>query len=133
MYLKLLFFGLKMMVKSGLEKSFAGPPCAKTFLDLLIYFIKGRSFSLVFCNKNYFVSAWKNFKKKFCVVLIVDDRWDFQPKISSIFHFEQVKVGWIFHILWVKKKLDIIAIAFYCGNSKSAFSRSNHFSILKVS
>ena len=43
------------MVKSGLEKNiFEIPPCAKPFLDRLIYFRKGRIFALnyKFSNKN---------------------------------------------------------------------------------
>jgi hypothetical protein len=40
---KINIFGLKMMVKSGLEKIFLEiPPCARPFSDLLIYFIKVR-------------------------------------------------------------------------------------------
>ena len=62
----------------------------------------------------------KVFQKKIVVYLYPYNKWDFQPKISSIFHFEQVNDGWNFHILCVRKKLEMIATAFYCGNSKSA-------------
>ena len=30
------------------------------------------------------------------------DKWNFKPKISSIFHFEQVIDGWISHIFYVR-------------------------------
>ena len=38
---KINIFGLKMMMKSGLEKTiFEIPPCAKPFLENLFYFIE---------------------------------------------------------------------------------------------
>ena len=41
---KINIFGLKMMVKSGLENNiFEIPPCARPLSDLLIYFIKVRN------------------------------------------------------------------------------------------
>jgi hypothetical protein len=44
---KINVFGLKLMVKSGLEKyNFEIPARAKPFSNLLIYFIKGRVFPL---------------------------------------------------------------------------------------
>ena len=41
MYLKLILFGLKMMVKSGLEKIFMKSlhPYAKPFSEIIFYFI----------------------------------------------------------------------------------------------
>ena len=45
--IKINIFGLKNMVKSGLENIFFEiPPCAKPFSDMLIYSIKGRVFVL---------------------------------------------------------------------------------------
>ena len=60
-------FGLKMMVKSGLEIT---PPCAKPFSDLLIHFIKGRIFALIykFSNKNDMVCPWRDFDITLCGV-----------------------------------------------------------------
>ena len=41
---KINIFGLKMMVKSGLENNiFEIPPCARPLSDLVIYFIKVRN------------------------------------------------------------------------------------------
>ena len=58
-------FGLKMMVKTGLEKMSLIPSCTKPILDLPIYFIKGRVFVLhyKFSNKNDLVCAWRGIKK----------------------------------------------------------------------
>ena len=73
--------GLKMMVKSGLEK--------KIFLKFLhafsikwIYLIERRSFhqKYKFSNKNDMVRAWRNFKNMFC-----------RPLFTIIFRPEMLK------------------------------------------
>ena len=89
--------GLKMMVKSGVEKIFLKLlyTCGNPFLDPFIYF-KKRIFAPndKLSNKNDFVSAWRDFNKKNCGVCTYD-KWNFKPKISPIFHFELVNEGWI--------------------------------------
>ena len=68
-----------------------------------------------FGNKNDHLSTWRDLKK--CCVCMYKVRavgrsenpgvpvmiWNFKPKISPIFHFEQVNEGWIIAILCVDK------------------------------
>ena len=95
---KINIFGLKMMVKSGLEYIFwqsqNGP---KPFSDLPIHFIKGTFFALnyKFSNKNDFVCVHGGISNKKLVYTYVNGKWNSKPKISSIFHFEYVYEVWI--------------------------------------
>ena len=39
------------------------------------------------------------------------DKWNFKPKISSIFHVDQVTDGWMSHVFGVKLSLSIIFLS----------------------
>ena len=52
-----------------------------------------------FCPKRQFFFRMEGFQKKMCGVCTYD-KW--KPKISSIFHFEQVNNDWTSHFLCVK-------------------------------
>ena len=54
-------FGLKMMVKSGLEKIFLKFLHARDYFPLLHKSAQNHKFS----NKNNYLPAWRDFKKKF--------------------------------------------------------------------
>ena len=60
-------------------------------------------------TKKYFLCTWRDCKKIFVVyVLMVNvSKLNFTPKISSIFHFDQVNHGRISHILCVKSRTSL--------------------------
>ena len=60
------------------------------------YIIEKRIFTEIvkFTNENDLFCEWRDFKKK-CTY----DKWNFKPKISSIFHIERVNDGWVSQIL----------------------------------
>ena len=107
---RISIFGLKMMMKSGLEKIFLEiPPCAKPFSDLLIYFIKVRIFALnyKFSNKNDLVCAWRDFNFTSCV-LSTYPKGPVGTEKSSIFNFKYVNKVWISGVLGVKDQKNNI-------------------------
>ena len=59
---------LKMMVKSGIQKNFEIPPCAKPFLENILYFIEKRIVHKIgssVIKMNFFAHGWiKDFNKK---------------------------------------------------------------------
>ena len=87
--------GLKMMVKSGLEKIFLKFLHALTMSFLLLNFDQKYKFS----NKNNMVSAWRNFKNIFPRPLFIII---FRPEMLK-FHPYSILTGdqsWICHILY---------------------------------
>ena len=47
------------------------------------------------------VCAWRYFQKKYCGIS-TQDKWNFKPQISSIFHFAQISDIRKAHVLGVK-------------------------------
>ena len=94
--------GLKMMVKSGLQKLFWNFSMRKPFSIIWIYLIERRSFDQFwFSNKNYMVCEWKNFQNTSCGISTYD-KWNFKPQTLSIFHFDRVSDGPMAQSLVVK-------------------------------
>ena len=95
--------GLKMMVKSGLEKIFWNSSMCKPFSIKWIYLIERRSFDQKnkFSKKMTWCAHGVNFQKSSCGISTYD-KWNFKPQISSIFHFDWVSDGQMAHVLGVK-------------------------------
>ena len=95
-------FGLKMMMKSGLEKNIWNSSMLKPFSIKWIYLIEKRSFyqKYKFSNKNDMVCTWRNFKNIFSRPLFTII---FRPKIFFFVTYSiltgQTKVEFV--IYWV--------------------------------
>ena len=63
-------------------------------------------FQLLFWKIDDFINSfWLN------VTFRIFDKWNFKPKISSIFHVDQVTDGWMSHVFGVKLSLSIIFLS----------------------
>ena len=96
--------GLKMTVKSGLIKYFWNSSMRLPFSIIWIYPMERRNFDhkYKFSNKNDMVSTWWNFQKNSCGISTYDN-WNFQPQISSIFHFNWASDIRMAQVLGVKR------------------------------
>ena len=93
-------FGLKMTVKSGLEKCFLNSSKRQPFSITIIYLIERRSFDqkYKFGIKNDMVSAWRNLKN-----ILVSDSFKKQRKFPRFLSLP-LQNG------WQKKKWNIFSM-----------------------
>ena len=103
---KINIFGLKMMVKSGLEKIFMKSLHAQSlFRKIFFYFIEKGGFLHKILNWVIKIAhGWISIKLFVMYVQCTYHKWDFKPQISSIFNFEYVNKVWISGVLGVKRK-----------------------------
>ena len=92
------FLGLKMMVKSGVKKSFWNSFMPKPIFGPVHLFYKKRDF----CPKCQIQYKKSLFPMEGFQYFSTYDIWNFKSKISPMFHFELVNEGWIIAILCVK-------------------------------